>query len=568
MEIDPASVSDGAAAAIAQARGSVANSVRLSRVSPEHGHRLDEACTVDKETMPPLRVSFDENHPWSVASASEWPRAVPLAPRSRDLDFSCFSSHRALGVPSGKHERSMEVVELRRRWQAANGAIAHRLESRDCHAILLAWQHCVIKRRLNSYEDMIQALEIRNDALVVELEELNRASVEAEGRQAALAEAAEARHAVALATAHACAERSMAEAQRAMAQHSRGLALGHGYQLARQTDRMSELTIFTAWKHAVARARLESKWQSRLRERGLQNQTSPSDDCGALEAGRCAHRLRINAWVSAMDGMLTKAVLASWRTAIQHKRAVATAQAKLFAEEAQRTALLGALRTENDAKLLDAETRHRAAIQCVRAELAEVETKHSESLSQQETQMATRLAACEADFSRALSAAVQAHDREATQVTQSGEESQISEDPRIAEALRVLRQRAEQRLSEVESRHAEILRSHEEEARAQALEAEGRAMEEVEQREAQARREMERRLRDLQEQLGAALEAQHTESDIRLIEAETRYQERLHLQQDAFNERYAELARRYDEALQVLKDLAPLSAHQGGESWH
>jgi hypothetical protein len=418
---------------------------------------------------------------------------------------------------------------------------------------------------------MVQALEIRNEALVVELEELNRASVEAESRQAALAEAAEKRHAVALATAHACAERSMAEAQTAMARHSRDLALGHGHQLARQTDRLSELTIFSAWQHAVAKARLESEWQNRLQETCLPSgggsSASSSDMCGVRAAGRRAQRSRVCAWTSAMDGLLAKAVVASWRTTVQHKRAVGVVQTKLFAEEAQRTALLAAQRTESDAKLLEAETRHRAAIQCVRAELAEVEAKHSETLSQQENQMAVRLAACEADFSQAMNAALQAHDRQAAaQVTHGAdgetrteEHSQIGADPRLTEALRVLRQRAEQRAFEAENRHAEILRAHDEEAHAQVREAERRAYEEAEEREVLTRREMERNLRDLQEQLGAVLEAQHTESDIRLIEAETHYQERLHLQQDAFNERYAELARRYDEVLQVLKDMAPLS---------
>jgi ElaB/YqjD/DUF883 family membrane-anchored ribosome-binding protein len=201
--------------------------------------------------------------------------------------------------------------------------------------------------------------------------------------------------------------------------------------------------------------------------------------------------------------------------------------------------------------------------------LAEVEAKHSESLSQQESQMALRLAACEADFSQALNAALQAHDRQASQVTdgtdlqaRTEEGLPSSGDPRITEALRVLRQRAEQRVIDAENRNAETLRNHEEDACARVREAEQRAMEEAEEREALARREMERNLRDLQEQLHAVLEAQHTESDIRLIEAETRYQERLHLQQDAFNERYAELAHRYDEVLQVLRDMAPLSVHR------
>mmetsp|Transcript_14786 Transcript_14786/g.23315 ORF Transcript_14786/g.23315 Transcript_14786/m.23315 type:complete len:602 (-) Transcript_14786:232-2037(-) len=572
VEIDPTSVSDGAAAAIAQARGSVPNSVRLARVSPEHGHHLDEACTVGKEPMPPLRVSFEENHPWSVATASEWPRSVPLAPRSRDLDFSCFSSRRTLGMPLGKPERPIEVVELHRRWQVANNAVVSRLQSRDCHAVLLAWQHCVMKRRLNTYEDVVQALEIRHDALVVELEDLNRASVEAEGRQAALAEATEQRHAIELATAHAYAERSMTEARSAMARHSRDLALGHGLQLARQTERMSELTVFSAWRHAVARARLESKWQSRLHEvrlsSGSWSLAGSSEVSGAVFAKR--YQSRDCAWASAMHGMLAKAVVASWRTAVQQKRVVSTIQAKLFAEEAQRTALLVAQRTENDAKLLEMETRHRAAVQCVRSELAEVEAKHSESLSLQEKQMAVRLAAYEADFSKAINAALQASDRQASQVidgsgiqNRSDGDSKVGEDPRITEALRVLRQRGEQRAMEAETRHAEILHAREEEARVQLLEVERRAMEEAEEREALARREMERRVRDLQEQLGAALEAQHTESDIRLIEAETRYQERLHFQQDAFNERYGELARRYEEVLQVLKDMAPLSLHPG-----
>jgi len=284
---------------------------------------------------------------------------------------------------------------------------------------------------------------------------------------------------------------------------------------------------------------------------------------GALVAER--YRSQACSWASAMGGLLTKTVVVSWRTAVQHKRVVATIQTKLFAEEAQRTALLVAQRTESDAKLLESENRHRAAVQCVRGELAEVEAKQSESLSLQENRMAIRLAACEADFSKAMNAALQAHDRQASQVTdgadmqtRSDEDLKVGEDPRITEALRVLRQRGEQRVIEAENHHAEILHTRLEEARAQVLEAESRAMEEAEKREALARRDMERRLRDLQEQLGAALEAQHTESDIRLIEAETRYQGRLHLQQDAFNERYAELSRRYEEVLQVLKDMVPL----------
>jgi hypothetical protein len=81
---------------------------------------------------------------------------------------------------------------------------------------------------------------------------------------------------------------------------------------------------------------------------------------------------------------------------------VGALQAKLFAEGAQRAAVLRSQRIELDIRYMEAEARHRAAMQRVRAELAEAEAKHADALATQESESAERLAIAEVDFAVAL----------------------------------------------------------------------------------------------------------------------------------------------------------------------
>lgn len=196
------------------------------------------------------------------------------------------------------------------------------------------------------------------------------------------------------------------------------------------------------------------------------------------------------------------AVVAAWRTAVCTRHSVGLLQAKLFAEEAHRSAALTKQRRQMDARFIEEEARHREAVERLRAEVAGSEARHAEVLASQDAESAQRLAAAEADFSRALQQAVgtpapadhgggeggsHASDHEAS----AG--GQVQADVRVASAVRSMRASADARLVEVEARQAEALQHEREraarmlaEAERQHLEAFRRVQQEAERRVAEA----------------------------------------------------------------------------------
>jgi hypothetical protein len=372
------------------------------------------------------------------------------------------------------------------------------MERGDVHVMLVAWRNHTVSSQIRASSERLSAVEARNEALVLELRDLQKASMQREeavrgqieqavadavGRQAAADEAAadaaaamaEKRHAVALAAAHADAEKGIAETRTVMARRSRDMALGHGFTVARLVDSVALHTVFSLWRAAVSRADISSR-RPLLVEGGAPQKGSASElrnQPSGIEGTSSALALRARmvgaAWAASMDRSLQKAVIASWLTAVSQKRVVGAIQAQLFAEEARRSSLVNDQRAEGEARLMEAESHHREMVQRARTELAEMDAKHSEALAAQETQFQARLATCEAEA------------REATS-----------------------------------------------------------------QREA-----------DFQDRLKIALETQRAESEFLLAETETRFHEALRLQQDTFKDQYSDLARRYEELLRVLSEISP-----------
>lgn len=279
--------------------------------------------------------------------------------------------------------------------------------------------------------------------------------------------------------------------------------LAQALHRARQAeDRSLTLTSELAICASAGRAR-DEKAAQRLAE---VKESAIAAHCAALGEAR-AHALRGGAGLAraaARAGL--HAVFAAWRTWVMSEKAVAKVQAKLFAEESSRGAALRAQKIDLDTRYMDAEARHRSAMQRVRAEFAEAELVGAEKLAAQESESARRLVAAEADFLLALREAARGSE-EAQSSTSSTLEAGggaattgHDEGVRLAQALSTLRRRADVQRSEAEARHAEALLAERERSERRLAAAEKRQEEAV-----QAAREAgERRL--------LSAEAQHMEA--------------------------------------------------------
>lgn len=100
------------------------------------------------------------------------------------------------------------------------------------------------------------------------------------------------------------------------------------------------------------------------------------------EVGRVARQRVRHGMQSALKSTeieVMHTVIAAWRTSLCTRRTVGSLQAALFAEEADRASALRAQRSECDVLLLQAEARHRIALQKLRSELAEAQAKQKEA---------------------------------------------------------------------------------------------------------------------------------------------------------------------------------------------
>lgn len=86
-------------------------------------------------------------------------------------------------------------------------------------------------------------------------------------------------------------------------------------------------------------------------------------------------------WVVGTERSVAACVIRVWRSLTITRRSVSSMQAKLFAEEASRSAALHALRLELSMRLAEAEARHQSAIRRLRAELAEAEARQLSALT-------------------------------------------------------------------------------------------------------------------------------------------------------------------------------------------
>lgn len=240
-----------------------------------------------------------------------------------------------------------------------------------------------------------------------------------------------------------------------------------------------------------------------------------------------------SAWASSVEHASKLQAFMAWRMVLTTRRSTGALQAKIFAEEARRNALLKAQKCESDARFTEAEARHREALHRARAELVEAEARHADVLAAQEAQAAQRLASSEADFSAALrealrqqvqrqaSSTISSEDLQASIESHSGQlielaairaeaeqQSTSGGDALFGEALRALRERTDARLAEAEARHTETLRVEREQMAARINEVESRVEEEVAARSVVSIREATRRLQELEEGHAEALEAQ------------------------------------------------------------
>lgn len=161
------------------------------------------------------------------------------------------------------------------------------------------------------------------------------------------------------------AEAAAAKAAREEASRVKALARSRASALHQMRADSQELAMlascFATWRLWLAETRISSAKE--------------------VTAAKARQRVR-NGIESALKGTeieVMHTVVAAWRTSLCTRRTVGSLQAALFAEEADRASALRAQRSECDVLLLQAEARHRIALQKLRTELAEAQAKQKEA---------------------------------------------------------------------------------------------------------------------------------------------------------------------------------------------
>jgi len=282
----------------------------------------------------------------------------------------------------------------------------------------------------------------------------------------------------------------------------------------------------------------EAEERARSSDEALAEERQLRKEAELALQGRGAARERAfsggSAWASTSERGLLLTVMTAWRTSTTMRCAVGALQAKLFTEQACRDSALRSQKAECDARQMDAEARHRSALLRVRAELAEAEARHADTVAVQEADSSTRLAAAEADFAEALRQAVHAPVSAVAQEAEAAGESsentsslpaapRLDTEARFAEAFRTLRARAEARLADAEVRHAEALLS-EHERTDQLLAGEERRHEEALQDMQEA---AERRLTAVEARHAEALKDAQRRAEQQTLDTEYRHMELL-----------------------------------------
>mmetsp|Transcript_104645 Transcript_104645/g.197139 ORF Transcript_104645/g.197139 Transcript_104645/m.197139 type:complete len:801 (-) Transcript_104645:86-2488(-) len=309
-------------------------------------------------------------------------------------------------------------------------------------------------------------------------------------------------------------------------------------------------------KAALAEAEARQQVASTTRE-AQSSCAAGLTNAGALSGVRSRAGRAGLAWATAIESAAKLQAFGAWRVLLTTRRSMGAMQAKLFAEEAKRNALLKAQRGESDARLTEAEARHREALHKARAELVEAEARHADVLAAQEAQAAQRIAVSEVDFSAALRQAIRQQESQLDDSMASEADSTAGGDALFGEALRTLRERTDARILEAEARHTEALRVEREQMNIRLTEVEARVEEEAAARSSSSIREAARRLQEVEERHATILEAQRASFEFLMVEAEKRHSDSLRLEKETAdalaNTRIAEMESDHAEALHALR---------------
>mmetsp|Transcript_54704 Transcript_54704/g.152622 ORF Transcript_54704/g.152622 Transcript_54704/m.152622 type:complete len:723 (-) Transcript_54704:242-2410(-) len=256
------------------------------------------------------------------------------------------------------------------------------------------------------------------------------------------------------------------------------LAASHDEVAAAKRQRRNAEETANAWKAAAAAA---GDRQRRAEARATKLEAAGcfanvhSQESGAIQ-GRQQHALYDGGVCSTtMARVSMVGIIIAWRMAVGARRQVAAMQAKLFAEEAARSAALDAQRRDSDRRFLEKEAQHREAQQRLRAEIAGGEARHADALMEQEAESAQRLAALDSDFAAALREAIAlpAQADPAPSAETAGDSngalqasvgaraaaSATDAEARLTSVVRALRARADARILELEARHSDLLQT-------------------------------------------------------------------------------------------------------------
>lgn len=434
-----------------------------------------------------------------------------------------------LALAQRENRKTADAVALRaasiraRAYKQAVAAIAAK-EAQDRITMFHAWHAVIAKQRCAA------ALHRVSDAERGAAEQVSQAIARVEAaareRQAAAAEVSEAK-------AHAAAQ-------------------------ARQEAAVTAALAAAEERHkmALAAAQAEVKVASSARE-AQSSRAAGLGSAGALSGVRARGGRAGLAWAKASEAAVKLQAFGAWRMQLTTTRTMGALQAKIFAEEAKRNAVLRAQRGESNARLTEAEARHREALHKARAELVEAEARHADVLAAQEAQAAQRIAASEVDFSAALRQAMRQQESQLDESLVSEADSTAGGDALFGEALRTLRERTDQRIVEAEVRHTEALRLERVQMNARLTEVEARIEEEAAARSAASIREAARRLQEAEERHATILEAQRASFEFLMVEAEKRHSDSMRLEKDTAaaitNTRIAEMESDHAEALHALR---------------
>eukprot|EP00434_Breviolum_minutum_P025695 symbB.v1.2.022706.t3/scaffold2028.1/size91989/3 len=286
-----------------------------------------------------------------------------------------FVHHSSLNCePSTAPEQDTEDV----------GKIASRVEQAEHRAEVLAAELAAASARLAEAEDganakvanaaaSLRASEAACLAAVEAAQDANEARRRVEEeltKEAAVAKKASSDEMAEAAAARGAMEEMRSVKLRAATFRSKALAM---QEMRADSQELAMLaSCFAAWR----------LWRADNRISSAQDVIeAQANEIGRVASLQARQRVRhgIESALKSTEVEVMHTVIAAWRTSLCTRRTVGSLQAALFAEEADRASALRAQRSECDVLLLQAEARHRIALQKLRTELAEAQAKQKEA---------------------------------------------------------------------------------------------------------------------------------------------------------------------------------------------